>query len=276
VADIPEADIPEPTFLEYLNRFRKRFSADTASWARDNIFWGIFVFLAPLIGLYLWQHTAIDWGLVYTTMLIYLVVFFLYLCVHAVRTPWKLDVDRATAIQQIIIDLKISQEALSNRSPNFLITTQKLWVTDARAFGVGNGHGVAALLEVHIVNISPSPGNVRALSVSVDLAGRKLPGIPIGPIYFEIQWRSEKMPAGEPIRPTICIHTQDFLFDLINGEVLTHNNGIKKWLIVFVDASKADVESSIITLLVTDATGKEFRAVSNPDSPRQFEEGYRR
>lgn len=74
------------TFLEYVSRVLKRLNKDAASWARDNIFWGIVMLLAPLAVLY-WQQKTIDWGLVQTTLWIYLAAFVIYLCIHLNHTP---------------------------------------------------------------------------------------------------------------------------------------------------------------------------------------------
>ena len=220
------AEVSGPTFLEYLHRFWKRFSADTASWARDNIFWGIFVFLAPLVGLYLWKHTAIEWGLVYTTVWIYLGVFFLYLCVHAVRTPWKLDADRAATINTLTGELDICRDALSDRSPKFLITTQRLYVADSRRFGLTELQGTVGILEVHIVNTSPAPGNLRSTDVSIDVApGNVRKGVPLAPVFIQIWWRKEAAP-NEPMQPNIEIPPDDFLTELVDGPPLTHNRGL--------------------------------------------------
>jgi len=260
------------TFLEYVSRVLKRLNKDAASWARDNIFWGIVMLLAPLAVLY-WQQKTIDWGLVQTTLWIYLAAFVIYLCIHLIRTPWKLDVDRAIAIQTIAGQLKLSQEALSNRSPNFLITPRRLWVTPAAGW-IDKTHGVVASLEVHIVNTSPAPGNIQDIDISVNLAGGQHSGVPIAPMYFCIYWRKDKAPE-KPTRPDIEVYPKDFLYELIDGEVLTQNRGTIKWLPFYVDAEKAEVESSTIAISIKDATGKEFRAVSFPDSSRQLENGYR-
>lgn len=269
------AGIPNPTFWQYLHRFRKRLSSDAAAWARDNIFWGIFVFLAPLVGLYLWQHTAIEWGLVYTTVLIYLGIFFLYLCVHAVRTPWKLDAERAANIANLTGELEICRDALSNRSPKFLITTHRLCVVDSRRLGVGEPlKGTVGILEVHIVNTSPAPGNLRSIDVSVDISsGNVRKGTPIGPMVIMIWWRQERAPDG-PMQPNIEIRPDDFLIELIDGAPLTHNHGLTRWFPFFVEATQEEVQNSVIVLSVKDAAGHEFRSVSSPDPNRQMARGY--
>jgi hypothetical protein len=268
------AEISGPSFLEYLNRFRKRFSADAASWARDNIFWGIFMFLAPLAVLFLRQHQAIDWGMVHTTLWIYLSVFLLYLCVQAVRTPWKLDADRAATINALSGELGVCRDALSDRSPKFLITTHHLCVVDSRRLGVAEPlKGTVGILEVHIVNTSQAPGNVRSIDVSVDVAGNVRSGVPIVPMFVQIWWRKDAAP-NEPMQPNIEIPPTDFLTELIDAAPLTQNRGLTRWFLFFVEVSQEELRNSVIVLSVKDATGREFRSVSNPNPERQMARGY--
>ena len=58
-------------------------------------FWGICMLLVPLVILFHQYQQAIDWRMVRTTLWVYLAVLFVYLFVHALRTPWKLDAERA-------------------------------------------------------------------------------------------------------------------------------------------------------------------------------------
>ena len=85
-------------------------------------------------------------------------------------------------------------------------------------------HGVVASLEVHIVNTSPAPGNIQDIDISVNLAGGQHSGVPIAPMYFCIYWRKDKAPE-KPTRPDIEVYPKDFLYELIDGEVLTQNRG---------------------------------------------------
>jgi len=80
----------------YYTRFWKRFRKDATPWARDNIIWGVIVFVGPPLAAYLRDpHTQIDWVLFKNTLLLYAFAFSIYVLFHLCRTPRKLDADRA-------------------------------------------------------------------------------------------------------------------------------------------------------------------------------------
>ena len=53
-------------------------------------------------------------------------------------------------------------------------------------------------------------------------------------MYFCIYWRKDKAPE-KPTRPDIEVYPKDFLYELIDGEVLTQNRGTIKWRVPFGD-----------------------------------------
>ena len=56
----------------YRIRFWRRFRKDAIPWARDNIFWGVFMLVAPLAAAsVLNRQLHIDWELFYTTLFLY-------------------------------------------------------------------------------------------------------------------------------------------------------------------------------------------------------------
>lgn len=98
-------------FSDYYWAFLKRFWQDSKPWARDNILWGVFVLIVPPIAAYWRLHGkyAVDWELLKTTLYLYGIVLAIYLFVHLVRTPWKLNqghVDRHGEHREAELTLK--------------------------------------------------------------------------------------------------------------------------------------------------------------------------
>jgi hypothetical protein len=142
--------------------------------------------------------------------------------------------------------------------------------------GIGDGSGTVGILEVHIVNKSPAPGNIKEIKVSVAMDGREFSVGLVTPMYYGIFWREKKAPAGALELPIIHIYPKDFLFSLIDGELLTHNNGMTRWLPFFVSSCQPDElqAKGAITVSIMDTTGKKFTGVSCPDPDRNLDVGY--
>lgn len=84
------------SFFKYYGRFLARLRKDATPWARDNIGFAALMLVAPPLAVYLRDPShPIDWGLVKTTLWIYLVALGIYVGYHAVRTPWKLSLEPA-------------------------------------------------------------------------------------------------------------------------------------------------------------------------------------
>ena len=83
------------SFRAYWSRFGKKLFADAYTWARDNIFWGLLVLILPALIVH-FQHRdfSVDWHLIVTTLYAYAGLLVVYLVVHAIRTPWKLDSEK--------------------------------------------------------------------------------------------------------------------------------------------------------------------------------------
>jgi hypothetical protein len=83
------------SFLGYYVRFSRKFWEDFTDWPRDNVIVAGIAAVAPPLALYLRNpHQDIDWGLIRTTLLIYVALLGIYIIVRAVRVPWKLDQER--------------------------------------------------------------------------------------------------------------------------------------------------------------------------------------
>lgn len=94
-----EQSTERPTFRSYCKRLKSRLYEEAAPWARDNIFWGIIMLIAPPTAIYLRNHNAtLDWETVRIATYLYGGAFVIYLAFHCVRTVWKLDTDRANEV----------------------------------------------------------------------------------------------------------------------------------------------------------------------------------
>ena len=86
----------------YSKRFLQRLKQDAKPWARDNIGLAGVLAVAPIIVIFLRNHAyPVDWVLVRTTAMIYVVVFLVYLVFQAIRVPAKLDQDRIDQIRNL-------------------------------------------------------------------------------------------------------------------------------------------------------------------------------
>lgn len=94
------AKVGNSGFWEYQKRFWNLFLGEAAPWARDNIFWGIAVLIIPPIVAVIRNRSAsLDWEMVKLTLWLYLIALVIYLLVHFIRTPWKLDQKWATEVE---------------------------------------------------------------------------------------------------------------------------------------------------------------------------------
>jgi hypothetical protein len=83
------------SFLAYQRRFWRRFLGGAGAWARDNIFWDIAVLIIPpIVAAIRNKATSPDWETIKLALWFYGAVFAIYVLVHIVRTPWKVDQDR--------------------------------------------------------------------------------------------------------------------------------------------------------------------------------------
>jgi hypothetical protein len=97
----------------YSTRFQKRFRKDATAWARDNIIWGFIVLIGPPLAMYLRDpHAQIDWGLVRTTIALYIVALTVYVIVHLCRTAKKLDMERDARETALLGDIKERDETI--------------------------------------------------------------------------------------------------------------------------------------------------------------------
>ena len=166
-------------------------------------------------------------------------------------------------------------DALSDRFPKFVITTNRLYVADSRRFGVAEPlQGAVGILEVHIVNTSPAQGNLQSIDISIDVApGDVRNGVPVVPMFIQIWWRKERA-QDEPVQQNIEIPPDNYLTELIDGPPLTHNRGLTRWYVFFMQGSIEELQNGVIALSVKNAAGHEFRGISRPDPKRQMGRGY--
>lgn len=93
------------SFLSYYVRFCQKFWEDFTDWPRDNVIVAGVAAIAPPLALYLRDpHKDIDWGLIKTTLWIYLGFFGVYIIIRAFRVPWKLDRERADTASRITVE----------------------------------------------------------------------------------------------------------------------------------------------------------------------------
>jgi hypothetical protein len=113
----PFSSVSEPdSFRAYYRRFWGRLRKDAAPWARDNIAFAGFMFLAPTVAVYIHDRNhSIDWDLIRTTLWIYLGALTIYLGYHAIRTPWKLSLEEVNVRPAITFGAEVYElaEAIS-------------------------------------------------------------------------------------------------------------------------------------------------------------------
>jgi hypothetical protein len=95
-------------FLSYYRSFVCQLWRDAGGWARDNILWAALMVAVPFGVAALLHSGKPDWQFLRITMSCYAALFLLYIAVHSVRTPWKLDKERRKEIRgkQTEIDCK--------------------------------------------------------------------------------------------------------------------------------------------------------------------------
>jgi len=90
------------TFLGYYWRFFARFFKDGYEWPRDNILFAFFMVVVPAVAAWLRDPTHVpDWVVIKTAGWIYLALFAAYAIYLGIRTPWKLDADRAKKLASV-------------------------------------------------------------------------------------------------------------------------------------------------------------------------------
>jgi hypothetical protein len=180
-------------FLSYYARFARVLRRDAGAWARDNIAWAVVMLIAPPVAAYLQRGTEIDWKMIRTTLWIYGAVFCIYVFVHVLRTPWRLERERLLEAESAILHesstageialqeraarlAEFAEEAATfrNSAPTSTITDEKIiqdweaevqaWAEKVDAFLVSNCAPQASVrfkdfsnrLTVHYVNIHPA------------------------------------------------------------------------------------------------------------------------
>jgi hypothetical protein len=83
----------------YYSRFARRLWQDAGSWARDNVLLALVMVAMPLVVAALLRLGKQDWQFLRITIACYAALFLLYLAVHWMRTPWKLDQAREQEIE---------------------------------------------------------------------------------------------------------------------------------------------------------------------------------
>lgn len=95
----------QDTFFRYYGRFLGRLFKDGYEWPRDNILFAFFMVVVPPVAAWLRDPTHVpDWAVIETTGWIYLALFIVYAAYHVIRTPWKLDEDRAGKLATVTAD----------------------------------------------------------------------------------------------------------------------------------------------------------------------------
>jgi hypothetical protein len=84
----------------YSSRLITQSWNDGKSWARDNILWASVMVVLPPVAVYLRDpNRSIEWVTVKTTLWLYLAVLVVYVAVYLVKSVWKLDKERAEALE---------------------------------------------------------------------------------------------------------------------------------------------------------------------------------
>jgi len=89
------------SFRYYYWQFLKEFAVDATPWARDNMILAGTMAVIPGIAVY-WvdRSHSVDWPVIKTTLWLYGGALLIYLGIHMVRTPWKLNRRHIAEIQE--------------------------------------------------------------------------------------------------------------------------------------------------------------------------------
>src|ERR1039458_1666496 len=110
----------------YYTRFRKRFLADAAPWARDNILWGVVVLVVPPIAAFLHNpHTPIDWTLLKNSLVLYTFALAAYSLAYLSLTAERLDADRQAREQLLNIAVAEREQTIREREDSIHVLTEK-------------------------------------------------------------------------------------------------------------------------------------------------------
>jgi len=110
-----------------------------APWARDQIGWGIVVLIAPFLLAFFVLGRHIDWPLLWTSLIFYLIAFIIYGGVQFVRAAWKCDLARQEQIaaQDVLLKEKEREFAQMVASKDSEFKASKLeWVEQYRTMEV--------------------------------------------------------------------------------------------------------------------------------------------
>lgn len=150
------------TFSRYAKRFGARLHREASAWARDNIAWGAIMLVAPAV-VYVWRSrgSVVDWGLIKTTVIIYVLVFAVYLLIHGVRTVWKLDVEQCERAR--VAEDELAKERGARAVPKFkpeinlvitsVISPRSLVLMSARIINLGEP---SAILNLALEYVTPT------------------------------------------------------------------------------------------------------------------------
>src|SRR5271168_17038 len=89
------------SFRYYYWQFLKEFAVDATPWARDNMILAGTMAVIPGFAVY-WvdRSHSVDWPVIKTTLWLYGGALLIYLGIHMVRTPWKLNRRHIAEIQE--------------------------------------------------------------------------------------------------------------------------------------------------------------------------------
>jgi hypothetical protein len=93
----------QDTFFRYYRRFLRQFWTNFLDWPRDNVIVAGIAAIAPVFAVYLRDpHQTLDWELIKTTGVVYLVLFCIYAIFQAIRIPWKMDSELTKELQDAL------------------------------------------------------------------------------------------------------------------------------------------------------------------------------
>jgi hypothetical protein len=165
----------QPTFCGYYRRFCMRLAKDATPWARDNIGFAGTMFLLPIIAVYIHDRGhEIDWELVKTTLWFYLCAFGVYVIYHAIRTPWKLDLERKNYLLELqakSISLTAQVADLQRESE---IKIPRLHLDVWEVLIIPHINSVEVFVDASAANNTPNTQTtVRQFNLALNVAGRQ-------------------------------------------------------------------------------------------------------
>jgi hypothetical protein len=152
------------SFFTYYGRFLGRLLRDGYEWPRDNILFAFFMVVAPAVAAWLRDPTHVpDWVVMKTTGWFYVALFVVYAIYHAIRTPWKLDIDRSRELAAVATsrdDLARELKEIEDARPNIVFREPGARHIQVVTFYGGGGTIILPFVKVRFINQQREGGSV--------------------------------------------------------------------------------------------------------------------